>query len=123
MSEYWADQIGVLKSTAEIFSQLVDEKEGGNETKPVYKELRATILQLRFAPDLITVIQFFLDKEKGHYAKDHTPPVCDGGVVRHFSDFADRSPRSLACSACKDDFARLSSVVRQLGFGASGGMQ
>ncbi|KAI9853746.1 MAG: hypothetical protein M1830_006634 [Pleopsidium flavum] len=99
-----AARIGVLESTAEIFFRLVDEKEGGDETKPVYKELRATRLQLRFAQDSITVIQFFLDKEKGHYAKDQTL-------------------RSLATSASIDDFTRLSTVVRQLGFGAPSGLQ
>lgn len=111
MSDFWAGQMDNLQTTAEIFFRLVSETEGGDKQHPKYKDLRASRLQLRFAQDLVTVIQFFLEKEKEHYAVDHTPTVRDGGLVRHFSDVTDRSPESLALSARQSDFERLSTVV------------
>lgn len=123
MSEFWAGQIENLETTAEIFFRLVDEKEGSDPKHPEYKHLRATRLQLRFAQDLVTVVQFFLDKEQKEYAKNHTPKVRDGGVVRHFSEFTDRSAESIASNASQDDFTRLSAVVRRLGFGPPSGLQ
>ena len=69
MSEFWAGQIEHLETTAEIFFRLVD-KEGGDAKHPEYEHLRATRLQLRFAQDLVTVIQYFLEKEQQHYSKN-----------------------------------------------------
>ena len=117
MSDYWAGQIDNLETTAEIFYRLTSAVEGA-DTVP---EFRATRLQLQFAQDLVTVIQFFLEKEKEQYAKDHTPTIRDGGLVHHFSDLSDRSPESLAMSASKNDCERLAAIVRRLSFGVSSG--
>lgn len=123
MSEWWAGQIGNLEMTAEIFFRLVSETEGGTKNSSDYRDSRAFRVQLRFAQDLVTVIQFFLEKEREHYVIDHTLTVRDGNLVRHFSELSDRSPKSLSFSASKGDFARLSSIVRTLSFGPAGSMQ
>ena len=101
MSDWLAGQIDNLETTAEIFYKLTSATEGGDSTQGDYKQFRASRLQLRFAQDLVTVIQFFLEKEKEHYARDHTATVRNGGLVRHFSELTDRSPESLAFSPAK----------------------
>ncbi|KAL3155913.1 hypothetical protein ABBQ32_012910 [Trebouxia sp. C0010 RCD-2024] len=125
MSEFWAGHIDNLETTAEIFFRLTSETQGGNKDHPDYQDLRASRVPLRFAQDLqlATVIQFFWEKEKEHHAINHTPKVRDGGLVRHYSELTDRSPESLALSASKGDFERLSAIVRTLGFGSLSSMQ
>ena len=120
MSDWWAGQIDNLETIAEIFYKLTSATEGGDSRQPDYKQFRASRLQLRFAQDSVTVIQFFLEQEKEHYARDHTATICKGDLVRHFSELTDRSPESLALSASKRDCARLSAIVRQLSFGPVG---
>ena len=123
MSDWWVAQIDNLEGTAEIFCKLTSATEGGASTHASYKQFRASRLRLRFAQDLVTVIQFFMEKEKELYARDHTPTVRDGGLVRHFSELTDRSPESLALSASEADCARLSAIARRLCFGSPGSLQ
>ena len=110
------------ETAAEVSCRLVDEKKGGDAKHSEYEHLRATRLQLRCAQDLVTVtvIQYFFREGA---ALCHPPTIRNGGLVRHVSELNDRSAESIASSASKDDFTRLSAVVRKLGFGSPGGMQ
>ena len=58
MSDWWAAQIDNLEGTVEIFCKLTSATEGGASTHASYNQFRASRLQLRFAQDLVTVIQF-----------------------------------------------------------------
>ena len=64
MSSWWSGQLDNLETTAEIFYKLTSATEGGDTSQPDYREFRASRLRLRFAQDLVTVLQFFLDTEK-----------------------------------------------------------
>ena len=123
MSDWWAAQIDNLEGTAEIFCKLTSATEGGASTHTSYKQFRASRLQLRFAQDLVTVIQFFLEKEKELYAQDHTPTVAMEVWSVTFLELADRSADALALSASEADCARLSAIVRKLNFGSPGSLQ
>ena len=123
MSDWWTEQIDILETTAEIFFELTSATGGGDSTQSDYKQFRASRLQLRFLQDLVTVIQFFLEKEKEHYARDHTATIRNGCLVHHFSELTDRSPEQLTLSASQANCARLSAIVRQLSFGTPSSLQ
>ena len=119
MSDFWEGQLENLQTTAEIFFRLTSKAEGGDKKQPDYKEFRASRLQLRFAQDLVTVIQFFLNKEKEHYERDHTPTLRHGDMGFHVSDILGESAERIALFASENDRKRLQAVIRRLSFGAS----
>jgi len=124
MSDFWEAQLENLQPISEIFFKLTSATEGGDSSATDYKLLRASRLQLRFAQDLVTVIQFFLEKEKELYVRDHaSSTIRHGHLVHRFADLTNRSAESLAISASQADASRLSAVVRKLGFGEADRLQ
>ena len=123
MSEWWDGQLDSLQTLAEIFYHLTSAEEGGNKNLTTYQEFRATRLQLRFAQDLVTCIQFFISKEKELYDRDRTATVRHGHMDNYVSDLDYRRIESIARHASEEDRSKLGSLIRRLSFGSSTGGQ
>ena len=92
MSNWWEGQLDSLQTLAEIFYHLTSAQEGGDKTSTVYQEFTASRLQLRFAKDLVTCIQFFISKEKELYDRDRTATLRHGKLGNHLSDLDHLKP-------------------------------
>ena len=99
MSDWWDGQLDSLQTIAKLFHHLTSAELGGNKDRPIYQEFRASRLQLRFAEDLITCIQFFISKEEELYEQDRTTTVRHGNLGNNLSDLDYRTIESVAPSA------------------------
>ena len=64
MSELWEGQLDTLQTLAEILYRLTSAEHGGDKNLPNFQEFWASRVQLSFAQDLITCLQFVLSKDK-----------------------------------------------------------
>ena len=120
MSQVWHDQLESLQKIADIVKLLTDRDGGGADKKlPYYKELRSSRLQLRFAHDLITVIQFYLTKEKALLDADLCAEIRHGDLGVTATDLELRRAEELSRFASEKDLKELEGIVRKLSFGSA----
>ena len=91
MSEHWESQLDLLQTLAEILYRLTSAEQGGDKNLPNFREFRASRVQLRFAQDLITCLQFFLFKEKQLFDEHNRSTLRHGSMGFHVCELLDRS--------------------------------